>query len=125
MNPHVAMMSSPKRTQVLVTLGKDEVLRANLPPLNSVRQDRAVTTLLQGLSLWLDERLCVALSAAWPESYFRCDLTDEMGVGARSVFYVVEVVEQPGRRRGARIRGLGDFQAVRQLSLLCRCGGAR
>jgi hypothetical protein len=90
-----------------------------------MRQERAVTTLLQGLSLWLDERLCVALSAAWSESYFRCDLTDEMGVGARSVFYVVEVVGQQGHQRGARIRGLGEFQAVRQLSLLCRCGGAR
>jgi len=37
----------------------------------------------------------------------------------RSVFYRVEVSERGGRRRrGARIRGVGDFGDLRQLRLV-------
>lgn len=123
MQPYVTMVPSSKRTRVLLTLGPDELLRANLPPLSTVRHERAAKALLEALSYWMDARLCVALSAAESEDYFRFDLTDEMGVGARSVFYAVEVVTSGPRRRGRRIRGVGDFREVRQLSLLAGPGG--
>lgn len=115
--PLVTLASSPTRTRLLVTVGADEVLRANLPRLDRIRNERAVKALLEGLSLWMDERLCVALSAAGSESYFRLDLTDELGTGVRGLYYAVDVVE-PRRRRGARIRGLGDFRALHHLALL-------
>jgi hypothetical protein len=118
MRPQVTIVPSQKQTRVLLTLGPDELMRANLPPLRAVRQERAATTLLQALALWMDAELSVALCAGELADCFRCDLTDEMGVGARSIFYVVEVVFQGDRRRGARIRGIGDFKDVRQLSLL-------
>jgi hypothetical protein len=45
-------------------------------------------------------------------------LTDELGMGAQSVFYRVDVVERGRRRRrGTRIRGVGDFGDLRQLHL--------
>jgi len=118
--PLVTLASGASRTQLLVMVGPDEVLRARLPRLDQVRQEQAVTRLLEGLSLWLNQRLCVALSADESEDYWRLDLTDELGVGARSVYYAVEVVEGRRRYRGTRLRGLGDFRALHQLALLAR-----
>jgi len=113
--------STSKRTRVVVTLEDAVVLRANLPPLASVRHARAVTALLEALSLWTDERLCVALSAADLGDCFRCDLADEMGVGARSVYYAVELVKRAPRRRPAAT----EARASRQLALVAPQGGAR
>ena len=116
--PLVTLATAASRTRLLVTVGPDEVLRARLPHLDQVRNERAVRTLLEGLSLWLDQRLCVVLSADGWEDYYRLELADELGVGARSVHYAVEVVERRRRHRGIRLRGLGDFRALHQLALL-------
>lgn len=115
--PLVTLASSLSKTRLLVTAGQEEVLRANLPALRQVRNERAVKAFLEGLSLWLDQRLYVALSADESEDSFRLELTDALGLGARGVYYAVEVVERRRCRR-ARIRGLGDFRAVHHLALL-------
>jgi hypothetical protein len=99
MKTWVELNSTSKTTRVVARLGGTVVLRASLPPLVMVRHARAVTTLLEALSLWLDQRLCVALSAASLDDGFRFELTDELGVGARSVYYAVEVVRRAPRRR--------------------------
>ncbi len=112
METWVELNSTSKRTRVVVRAGDTVVLRARLPPLSTVRHSRAVTTLLEALSLWVDGRLCVALSATSLDDCFRFDLTDELGVGARSVFYAVEVV-----KRGSRRRGPSAEQPAQQLSL--------
>ena len=53
------------------------------------------------------------------ETGFCLGLTDEMGLGVRSVFYQVEVSERgTRRRRGTRIRGIGEFADLRQLCLV-------
>lgn len=104
-------------------LGQHEVLRANLPPLSQVRQRRAVTTLLEALSLWMDARIGVALSAADWESCFSFALTDEFGVGSRSVFYAIEVVESR-TRRPARIR-VDELPSGEQRSLVTLRGGGQ
>jgi hypothetical protein len=111
-------------TRLLLTRGQDEVLRAVLPPLPQIHHEQGVTKLLEGLSLWLGCRLYVALSAAEPEHSFRLNLTDELGAGARSVFYAVEPVAT-GARRGRRIRGVTDpgFDEARQLWLWAATGG--
>jgi hypothetical protein len=116
--PLVTLATGASRTRLLVTVGPDEVLRARLPHLDQVRNERAVRTVLEGLSLWLDQRLCVVLSADGWEDYYRLELADELGVGARSVHYAVEVVERRRQYRGTRLRGLGDFRALHQLALL-------
>jgi hypothetical protein len=48
---------------------------------------------------------------------FCLGLTDEMGIGTRSLYFDVEVrSRRTGRRRGQRIGGVGDFADLRQLS---------
>jgi hypothetical protein len=112
---------SSKWTKVLLTHGPDELLKALLPPPSLVHHERAATRLLEALSLWLDTQLPVALSVDAKDAGFCLGLTDEMGVGARSVYYRVEVIERTDarRRRGIRILGVGDFRDLRQLRLWC------
>ncbi len=95
MTGYVRLQASLTRTRVRVMVGMEEVLRAELSPLSAVRHEQAVTRLLEALSLWLDGRVCVALSADDGESCFRLGLTDELGVGARSIYYAVEAVLAP------------------------------
>jgi len=114
----LTLVPSGARTRLLLTQGPDELLRAVLPPPVQVRHERAALTLIEGLSLWLDTTVHVALCAAESDVSFCLGLTDEMGVGTRSVFYSVEVdvIEPRRKQRGRRIRGVGDFADVRQLS---------
>jgi hypothetical protein len=121
------VMVSPAltRTRVLVTCGPDELLRAYLPPPSRVRHERALPTLLEGLALVLDQQLRVVLSVDGREAGFCLGLTDELGLGHRRIFYAVEVVERRvRRRRGDRIRGVGDFADLRQLRLMTEPAGA-
>jgi hypothetical protein len=91
--------------------------RILLPPPTHVRNERAAAVLLEGISLWLDEKLHVALSVN--EGKGGCCLGIYRGV--RSLFYDVDVVQGSGRRRrGTRIRGVGDFADLRRLSLVRR-----
>ena len=103
---------------MLLSHGPDELLRALLPPPSRVRHERAAITFLEGLALWLDAKLHVVLSVGAKEAGFCLGLTDEMGVGIRSVYFDVEVLDRAQRRRGQRIRGIGDFADARQLCLL-------
>ena len=117
---------SAKWTRLLLSQGHDELLRAVLPPPSQVRHERAVTTFIEGLSLWLDARLHVVLSVDAREAGFCLGLTDEMGIGAQSIYYRVEVNERGlRRRRGTRIRGVGDFADLRQLRLVPDDGAVR
>ena len=114
----VVMVPSATRTRVLLSHGPDELLRAILPSPSQLRYDRGAVTFLEGLSLWLDAKLHVVLSVDEREVEFCLGLTDEMGIGMRSVYFDVEVHERGRRRRrGQRIRGVGDFTDLRQLCL--------
>jgi hypothetical protein len=112
---------SSKWTRVLLTHGPDELLKALLPPPALVRHERAATTLIEALSLWLDTTLPVVLSVEARDAGCCLGLTDEMGLGVRSVFHRVEVIEREHRRRrrGIRIPGVGDFRDIRQLRSWC------
>lgn len=114
----LVLSPSPKSTRVLLCHGPDELLRAILPPPSHVRHERAVLTLLEGLALWLDITLPVVLCVDARETGFCLGLTDEMGVGLRSVFCRVEVVTRGSRRRrGSRIPGIGAFADLRRVRL--------
>ena len=117
----LTLIPSRGKTRLLLTSGKDVLLRGKLPPLNKVVHTRAVVTLLEALALWTDARLCVALYADELGDSFRLDLTDELGVGARGVYYAVEVLARsPRRRRRAVAEG-----GTEQLRLVAEPGGAR
>lgn len=118
MNYTVVLIPSATRTRVLLSHGPDELLRAVLPPPSQLRHDRAAITFLEGLALWLNVRLDVVLSVDAREAGLCLGLTDEMGLGLRSVYFDVEVLDRSARRRrGQRIRGIGDFADLRQLRL--------
>lgn len=115
MTPYVRLLASENMTRVRVVLGSDEVLRANLPALSQVKHEGAVTRLLEAVSLWTNGRVCVALCADDEESCSRLGLTDELGGGARSVFYAVEVLPRGRPKRGGRHRGVREFGQTHQL----------
>jgi hypothetical protein len=116
MMPYVKLLASEKETRVQMILGGEVKLRATLPPLTRMVHERAVTTLLEAFSLWADGRVCVALSADDEVNSFRLGLTDELGAGARSVFFAVEVMSAGSHpKRVALARG--DTREVRQLQL--------
>jgi hypothetical protein len=115
----VVLIPSAARTRVLVTAGPDELLRAILPPPSQLQYERATITFLESLALWLNTKLHVVLSVDAKEAGCCLGLTDELGVGVRSLFFEVEVRDRRARRRrGQRIRGIGDFTDARQLRLV-------
>lgn len=114
----VTMSFSAARSRILVMAGADELMRAVLPPPRQVRNDRAALSLLEALALWLDRCPRVVVSADEADATYSFGLTDEVGNPQRSVYYTVEVVARPARRRGRRIAGIGDFRDLRQLGLV-------
>lgn len=115
----VVLIPSATRTRVLVTAGSDELMRAILPPPSQLQYERATTAFLESLALWLNAKLHVVLSVDAKEAGCCLGLTDELGVGVRSLFFEVEVRDRRARRRrGQRIRGIGDFTDARQLRLV-------
>jgi hypothetical protein len=119
MTYQVVIAPSAMRTRVLVTEGSDELLRAVLPSSSQLHCERAANTFLEGLAMWLNAKLHVVLSVDAKEVGFCLGLTDELGVGVRSLFFDVEVRDRRARRRpGRRIRGVGDFTDLRQLRLV-------
>lgn len=121
----VTLAPSGLQTRMLLMHGPDELMRALLPPPAAVRHERSAPTLLQGLALWLDARVHAVLSVAEKDAGFCLGLTDEMGCGQGNLFYDVEVVERGARRRGQRIRGVGDFADLRQLEMHVQARGGR
>jgi len=115
----VVLIPSAARTRVLVTAGADELLRALLPPPSQLQYETAAITFLESLALWLNSKLHVVLSVEAKEAGNCLGLTDELGVGVHSLFFDVEVRDRGARRRrGQRIRGVGDFSDLRQLCLV-------
>jgi hypothetical protein len=115
----VVLIPSAARTRVLVTAGPDELLRAILPSPSQLQHERATIAFLESLALWLNAKLHVVLSVDAREAGCCLGLTDELGVGVRSLFFEVEVRDRRARRRrGQRIRGIGDFSDARQLRLV-------
>src|SRR5260221_115732 len=89
-------------------------------PRDYLCHQRAAARLAAALAVWRDPTLRVALSVDAKDAGFCLGLTDELGVGMRSVYYEVEVIEPEAvrrRRRGIRIPGVGDFRDLRQLRL--------
>lgn len=121
MNTLVRLSAEPTQTRVLITRGQTDICKAILPA-SSCAHPRATATLLEGLSLFMNERLCVVLSVdEWSASLDSLGILDALGQGERSVFYEIAVAAHlpRGRRRKnshvLRMPG-GDFGDLRQLA---------
>lgn len=120
MNTSTIVRLSPEatRTRLLMTQGPTDLCRAALPALPGAHP-RAIATLLEGLSLFMGERLAVVLCVDdRSTSSSAPDLLDGLGYGERSIYYDVAVAVRETRRERARRRrleGMGDFRDLRQL----------
>lgn len=121
MQPTMAFKLDRDRVRLVLVQGERELLRASLPPPAQHWSAQPAKALLEGLATWLDTSLRVVFAAADPADGWSLALTDELGVGCRTVFY--EVVPVPERGRLQRLRGVDDFRDLRQLCLLDRIAG--
>jgi hypothetical protein len=116
----VRLSAEPTRTRMLMTHGTRDIGKAVLPPVSA--HPRATATLLEGLSLFVGERLCVVLCVDdRSSSSASLGLLDALGCSERSVFYDVGIATRlcrRDRRRAAEavhLEGGGDFRDLRQL----------
>ena len=110
------------RTHLRLMEGQQLMLRASLPPPDRFWTRGPVKALLESLAIWLDTQIHVVLDADDKADGFTLELTDELGIGCRTLFYEVVAVE-PKHGRPRRLRGVGDFRDVHRLCLLDRLAG--
>ena len=117
----VKLSAEATQTRLLVTQGPRDIGKVIFPASGSAHP-RAAATLLEGLSLFLGERLSVVLCVDdGPLSSCGLGLLDGLGYGQRSVYYDIGVAvreQQRDRRRARRaerLDGVGDFRDLRQL----------
>lgn len=98
------------QTKLLVSSPQGDLLKARLD--TSPQHPRALITLLEGLSLWAGEPLCVALSV---DEHFRPSpsalLGDSLWPG-ESQLVRFDIAHRAPRQ--ARLPGMGDFRALRR-----------
>ena len=117
MKPYTLIVSAVQSRMRLLLLDEtDEILKADLPPGNFPRHPRAMTTLFEGLSMWLGAKLHVVVSADALDSSYCLEFVDDLGGVAPSVFFEVDIAPRI-RRPGRRIRGVGQFRDLKQLYL--------
>jgi hypothetical protein len=119
MNPiFVSLSPEPGRVRILVQTPERELLKAVLGPV-SHSHPRAAATLLEGLALWHQRQLSVVVCADESGHASASELYDALGMGDGRLHYEVGVAfhSHPHGRR-VRLRGLGDFRDLRQLTLL-------
>jgi hypothetical protein len=116
----VRLSAEPTQTRLLMTQGTKDIGKVILPRAPSAHP-RAAATLLEGLSLFLGERLSVVLCVDEHSTSCELALLDGLGYGERSIFYEVGVAARisPANRRAARTLRLpgSDFRDLRHLTL--------
>ncbi len=105
------------KTRVLMASDHQDLLKAVLPAAH-LAHPRAAMTLLEGLSLWRQERLSVVLVVDETDrTSSALSLCDALGFGERTLHYEVAVAYRERRRVRRRIDGVGNFRDLRQLRL--------
>jgi len=121
MNTLVRLAAESTRTRVLITQGPMDIGKLMLPPPDRAHP-RATAMLLEGLSLFVGEKLSVVLCVdETSDSSKSLGLLDGLGFGERSPFYEIGVAARDRLteyRRAARATHLpgGSFRDLRQIS---------
>jgi hypothetical protein len=111
----VTIVPMRSETQILVTVGQDEVMKARLLPATQIHP-RAMPMLLEALALWYQQRVHAVVSVDADAVSSDLGLVDGLGFAERTVHYEVLWVDRRELgRRGRRVRGLGDFRGVRRI----------
>lgn len=107
----MTIVPTPRETRILVTVGRDDVMKARLGPLAAIFPG-AVPMLLEAIAAWYRSRVHVVIFADADVVSSDLGLLDGLGRGAP---YDVEWVDLSARRaRGWRAKGLGDFREARR-----------
>jgi len=109
MDPYcLPRVPSGTRTRLVLTQGPRQGRSAVLPPLTHVRHGRAVTTLLEGLALWLEAPVRVALCADASGTTYWLGLMDARGSGTRGLFHEVQLIAPRDKRQAGQVHALGE-----------------
>ena len=116
----VRLSAEPMQTRLLMTQGPRDIGKVILPRAPKAHP-RAAATLLEGLSLFLGERLSVVLCVDERSTSCELALLDGLGYGEDSLFYEIGVAARMSSadRRAARALHLpgSSFRDLRQLTL--------
>lgn len=107
----VTIRATGPQTQILVNDGSGDLLIAKLGP-SSWAHREALPRMIEALALWFQCRLDVVLYAASEQIASSTGLVDGLGCGLSNLYFDIVVPRE--RRRGARLRGLGNLRALRR-----------
>jgi hypothetical protein len=111
----VTIVPTRFETQILVTVGRDEVMKARLLPATQIHP-RATPMLLETIALWYQQRVCAVISVDADVVSSDLGLVDGLGFAERAVHYEVLWVDRRELgHRGRRLRGLGSFRDARRV----------
>jgi hypothetical protein len=109
----VTIRATGAQTQLLVKQGPDELMIARLGPSSWAHRD-ALPRMMEGLALWFQCHVRVVLCVASEHVESSTGLVDGLGCGISNLHFDVDVHRVHERRRGIRLRGLGDLRALRR-----------
>jgi len=98
---------------MIVREGPDEVLIAKWASVRNA-DHQALPHLMQSLALWFKTRTRVVLYAESAELALSTGLVDTLLCGLGTFHFEVDVVLPGDRRRGTRLRGLGNLRDLRR-----------
>jgi len=110
----MGVRAGAETARVLVHAGPHPVLKARLPAVP--QHPRALETLAEGVALWYNHPLSVALAVDAAEALSASPRWHAaMDVLFRTPLVTIELVQGPPRRPRGGLDGLGAFTDVRQL----------
>jgi hypothetical protein len=113
----VTIRASSDQTSLVVKQGRDEKLVARLGGSSGIHR-LALTTLLEGLSLWFQTTLHVALIADTEQIESWTGLIDGLGFGLRTLHFEVEPTRPEPHLRSVRLRCQVDIRDARRWARL-------
>jgi hypothetical protein len=109
----VTVCATGTQTQLLVKQRPDDLLIARLGP-SSWTHREALPRLMEALALWFQCRVRVVLCVASDHVESSTGLVDGVGCGISNLHFEVDVERPRERRRGVRLRGLGNLRTLRR-----------
>src|SRR5215208_4849293 len=86
------IVPTPPETKLLVTVGRNEVLKARLGPAANLHPS-AAPMLIEAIARWYEQRVYVVISASADVISDDLGLSDGLGYGTRTLHYEVEWVD--------------------------------
>ena len=110
----VVIRPEATETKLLIMKGRDQVMKAVLPPASRAHH-RAASTLVEALALWYQQQLSVVLYAdVWAEP-FATGFCDTFGFGEDRLHYAVEVVDPRPLGKGRQLSFTSCFSELEEI----------